>query len=221
MKKRFTLIELLVVIAIIAILAAMLLPALSAARERAKVTNCMNTLKTLHTAVVLYAQDYNSYVVGQGVASYAINPLTATTTGSPWIVFMQNGYLGDVPRSSTPVLKAFYERYYKCPSDTEHFGDYGSGGAYASYIFWVGFGKASLKLPPRQIIGRDDPGVAITTDGAIQLSKGARSTTLSHKTLINVLYLGGHAKSFPMKESDPAATTNGESIVIVDEYKMD
>ena len=219
MKKRFTLIELLVVIAIIAILAAMLLPALSAARERAKVANCINTLKTLHTAVVLYAQDFDGYVVGQGVSSYSINPLLATTTGSPWLIFMTNGYLGDVPKVSTPVYKAFYERYYKCPSDTEHFGDYGSGGAYASYIFWVGYGNA--KIPPRKIVGRDDPGVAITTDGAIQLCKSARSTSLSHKTLINVLYLGGHAKSFQMKETDPAATTNGENIVIVDEFKMD
>lgn len=217
----FTLIELLVVIAIIAILAAMLLPALSAARERAKCSNCMNVLKTLNTAVQFYSQDYKGYVVGQGVKSYAINPLMATTTGSPWLVFLEHGYLGDIPRKSTPVYRAFYERYYKCPSDTEHFGDYGSGGSYASYIFWVGYGDPKIKLPPRQIIGRDDPGVAITTDGAVQIAKGARSTTLAHKTLINVLYLGGHVKSVPMKESDPAATTNGESIVLVDEYKMD
>ena len=57
MKKHFTLIELLVVIAIIAILAAMLLPALSAARARARTSNCLSNLKQHGTAFTMYTQD--------------------------------------------------------------------------------------------------------------------------------------------------------------------
>lgn len=57
MKKSFTLIELLVVIAIIAILAAILLPALNSARERGRAASCINNLKQLTTAGIMYGND--------------------------------------------------------------------------------------------------------------------------------------------------------------------
>lgn len=53
----FTLTELLIVIAIIAILASLLLPALNSARERGRSTTCLNKLRQLGLAQIVYAED--------------------------------------------------------------------------------------------------------------------------------------------------------------------
>ena len=84
----FTLIELLVVIAIIALLMAILIPALNRAREQGKRAVCLNNLRELMLAWILYADDNGDKIVN-GEAFNAMDgeapvPQSGKHTGERW-----------------------------------------------------------------------------------------------------------------------------------------
>ena len=113
--KRFTLIELLVVIAIIAILASILLPSLQRSKIAARQLLCMNQLRTMGQALVMYAGDFNDWgpynhrEAGSGCPSvsqwlYDWNP-------NPYIQFgLLTDYVGGFGPDTVP-------RVFICPED--------------------------------------------------------------------------------------------------------
>jgi prepilin-type N-terminal cleavage/methylation domain-containing protein len=129
-RRGFTLIELLVVIAVIAILAALLLPALSSAKMKAQEIACMNNLKQLETAWVIYNGENN----GRIPSCEPFEPATFSINSNAWVrgvaaILSPPGAFGQVDAGvldctnqhalALGSLFPYVSSYdiYRCPSD--------------------------------------------------------------------------------------------------------
>ncbi|MBO5923533.1 MAG: DUF1559 domain-containing protein [Lentisphaeria bacterium] len=189
-KHDFTLIELLVVIAIIAILAAMLLPALSSARQTARTSSCMNSVRQIGIGYLSYAGEY-----GCTVPIYANNR---------WY----NNIAGYVDKTSDNV--------WKCENDVrpDVFLSYGGNQTICRNpefrkkedLLWYGVAANKVKNPSgfitvadacKYYIGKDVAGRGIeeNLDGETVITGGVYSyLALRHKKGFCAAFFDGHCE---------------------------
>ena len=164
-------IELLVVIGVIAILAAMLLPTLAAGKHAAQGIKCLNNLKQIDLAWLMYAQDHDDRLVSN--ASRVEGP--GLQGRLPWVESGDYDLEGNP--DCTNVLYLVDARYaafaayietpevYKCPSDRSKVTIVGRRHARTrSYTLnvWLGFPSSPNAQPPRptKLSGILDPAPA-------------------------------------------------------------
>ncbi|MBX3747776.1 MAG: prepilin-type N-terminal cleavage/methylation domain-containing protein [Verrucomicrobiae bacterium] len=210
----FTLIELLVVIAIIAILASMLLPALAKAKAKGQAIHCINSLKQMGIAMLLYSDENDGYIprgngypwflaylpyMPQGVTDQDYRAVRIyRCAGYPntdsrrrqIITYVINAwkFAGPHDRTGSEQVGPSKITAFEIPSDTIHLTD-NENGNWRPII--TGYRDAITDLndvwAPGHLPYREGP-------GPLRLSGERRVAAQRHSQGANAVFLDGHAR---------------------------
>jgi prepilin-type N-terminal cleavage/methylation domain-containing protein len=123
----FTLIELLVVIAVIGILASLLLPVLSKAKSRAQGTQCLNNMKQLQLAAMLYGNDNHDYLPANVTVRNGGDTLSGDSSANPPVTAGPN-WVDGTYSSAPPWNKLIAEDPAGCATNAFYLGVKGTTG---------------------------------------------------------------------------------------------
>ena len=193
--RAWTLIELLVVIAILALLIGLLMPALGAAREQARVVQCLSRQRTVGQGVMLYIEDNRGHF-----------PLSSHTTGNAFS-------LGNWVRTLEPLGVPQSAR--RCPSDPANrptsfaTNDYleplpaGGGHVRIELIPSPTATAFAVEVQPSYPI---DHLHAVSSNWTTPAQVLGTLDTTRHADRTNLLYLDGHAAALPRQDIETGFT---------------
>lgn len=208
-SKAFTLIELLVVIAIISLLISILLPSLTAARDLAKQTICLASMRQQATALITYSAENDLYIP---FATGGDMDTNRTLNVPPWYMYFrdQEGY--DAKLFLCPTANDG-DRVYNddktwyvptTPSNAEKWYGTNYGGNYKIMQRNDKYAKAKewsiipMKQPAKVFA------VAEAYTEALGYWPPSNGVTFRHgreKTVINLNFWDGHAESWNENEA--------------------
>jgi prepilin-type N-terminal cleavage/methylation domain-containing protein len=124
-RNAFTLVELLVVIGIIALLISILLPSLNQAREQAKATQCLNNIRQVGLAFMMYANAFGGNLphrtASRSIPTGAAGTFIPGTTHQTWDwIYWQKGRNlseSNVVRFMNSGTGTISPAFLRCPSD--------------------------------------------------------------------------------------------------------
>lgn len=164
----FTLLEILITITIISILAAILMPSLEKAREKGRQAVCMNNLKQVGVAILLYAQDYNGW-----------GPPPNTSEPKYWSeILIENNYASKSKIFVCPSFGKWSYTYYKTQT----------------YGISEQFKILSVENPSNTLLAADSK-YGENQSFYIGKASNTRRIHIRHLGKANILFCDGHVES--------------------------